>query len=270
MTGTPLPVVHRAAADGVATITLDRPRVNAYDIDLMTQLRASVAAVNADPTIAVAILRSGRSGVFSVGADIKAWAANDDGGNQHLVDTARETADAIAGSEKAWIALIAGHALGGGLELALACDLRFGADGDYQLGLPEVRLGLMPGNGGTQRLLRLVGRSRAFELIATGESIGPERALAIGLLDRLSAAESMQAEAEAYARALANGPRQALAAIKRSLREGEDLDLADGLDLERRLSDDLCGTPDASEGFAAAVAKRPAHFVPGDGGGDAN
>lgn len=260
MTATTSPVVHYSTADGVGTIALDRPRVNAYDIGLMEALGDCLEMAEGDSSVHVVILRSAIRAVFSVGADIKAWSANDTAGNQRLIHLARANADAMAGSAKVFIAAVSGHALGGGLELALACDLRFGAEGDYRLGLPEVKLGLMPGNGGTQRLLRLVGPGRAFELIATGESVDPTRALAIGLLDRLIPAADLQADTEDFARSLAAGPTQAIAAIKSSLREGADLSLEEGLAVERRLADGLYGTPDATEGFKAYVEKRPPLF----------
>lgn len=249
-----------AVHDGIGTITLDRPKVNAYEIGLMEDLRGAVELANDDPDVAVVVLRSALSTVFSVGADIKAWGSNDVAANQRLVDTARSTAKAMAASNKVYIAAINGHALGGGLELALACDLRFAAEGDYQLGLPEVKLGLMPGNGGTQRLLRLVGPGRALAMIVTGASVDPDQALAMGLLDRLFPPERLDDETEAFARSLADGPGQAIAAIKRSIREGAGLTLEDGLALEARASDVLYDTPDADEGFRAYIEKRPPRY----------
>lgn len=260
MTETLSPVVRFEADDGVGTITLDRPKVNAYEIGLMTQLREAVATAEADPAIAVVVLRSALPRVFSVGADIKAWAANEVAANQRLVEAARATARGLVDSRKVWLASINGHALGGGLELALACDLRFAATGDYQLGLPEAKLGLMPGNGGTQRLARLVGPSRALLLVATGDSISPEEAHSIGLVDRLIPAANLSAEVGTIARALAQGPREAIAAIKTAVREGQELTLEAGLAVEAALSDGLYDTPDGIEGFQAYVEGRPPRF----------
>jgi enoyl-CoA hydratase/carnithine racemase len=266
MTATPSPVVRFDVADGVGTIALDRPKVNAYEIGLMTQLRETVAAAEADPAVVATVLASALPRVFCVGADIKAWAANETDDNQRLVAAARATANAIADSRKVWIAAIGGHALGGGLELALACDLRFAARGEYQLGLPEVKLGLMPGNGGTQRLARLLGPSRALLLLATGEGIGPVEARDIGLVDRLYPAEALASEAQAFARALARGPGEAIAAIKAAVREGQGLTLEAGLAIEAALSDRLYDTADGVEGFEAYLEGRPPRF----GGADAN
>ncbi len=254
------PAVRLDAADGVGMITLDRPKVNAYDIGLMTQLGEAVATADADRTISVIVLRSALPGVFSVGADIKAWAANGVADNQRVVDAARQTAAALAHSRKISIAAIAGHALGGGLELALACDLRFAATGGHQLGLPEVKLGLMPGNGGTQRLARLIGSGRALALIATGESMGPEDARSIGLVDRVFPADVFDGEVGAFAHALARGPSDALSAIKTAISEGTQMTLEAGLAMEAALSDGLYGTADGIEGFRAYVEKRPPRF----------
>ncbi len=266
MTATPSPLVRYAAEHGVACITLDRPKVNAYEIGFMDELRAAIAEADADPSVTAAVLCSALPTIFSVGADIKAWAANDVADNQRLVEAARASANGMATSRVVFVAAVNGHALGGGLELAMACDLRFAAEGDYQLGLPEAKLGLMPGNGGTQRLLRLVGPARALDLIATGESIGPEQALADGLVDRLVAAEELLPRTMIYARALAEGPSRAVAAIKAAVRQGADMTLEAGLALEARLSDELYDTPDAIEGFRAYVEKRPPRF----GGADAD
>jgi enoyl-CoA hydratase/carnithine racemase len=260
MTGTPSPRAAYSRRDGFGVITLDRPQVNAYEIGLMAQLLDSVQAADADPSTNAVILRSSLPTIFSVGADIKVWSANDAAANHRLVDAARATARAIAQSDKVFIAALNGHALGGGLELAMACDLRFAAEGDYQLGLPEVKLGLMPGNGGTQRLLRLVGVSRALEMITSGESVDPAAALAMGLVDRLLPADDLLDESERFARSLAAGASGAIAAIKRSIREGADLSLEAGLTLEASLSDALYETPDAIEGFRAYIEKRPARF----------
>lgn len=264
MTETRSPVVRFEAAHGVGTITLDRPKVNAYEIGLMLQLRDAVTAAQADPAVHVVVLRSALPRVFSVGADIKTWASNEVADNQRLVDMARATANALSAGAKVCIAAINGHALGGGLELALAADLRLAAAGDYQLGLPEVKLGLMPGNGGTQRLSRLVGSSRALSLIATGEAVGPDEAVFIGLVDHVFAAEGFETDVHSFARALAQGPAEAVAAIKAAVRQGEGLTLEEGLAVEARLSDALYDTPDAIEGLEAYIEKRPPSF----GGGD--
>ena len=157
---------------------------------------------------------------------------------------------------KIFIAAINGFALGGGLEMALACDLRFAAEGEYKLGLPEVTLGLLPGNGGTQRLPRLIGRTKALDLMITGRMVEPKEAFALGIVDRLFAAAELQSETMKYAKRLAGGATLAIGRIKRCVMEGLDLPLDDALALERDLMEPLFETQDAKEGIAAFAEKR--------------
>ena len=160
-----------------------------------------------------------------------------------------------------FIAFLAGHALGGGLEIALACDIRLAATGSYKLGLPEVTLGLLPGNGGTQRLTRLIGPSRALELLITGRTYGVDEAREIGLVAHVYEAGAAESDAREYAERLATGPALAIAAIKRCVHEGGELALANGLALEAELMEQLFRSRDASEGLQAFVEKRKAEFV---------
>lgn len=252
--------VEYAVEEGVAVLTLNKPKVNAYDLEFTRAVRAAVDRASDDQSVGAVIVKSALERVFCVGADINAWQANDVDANQRLVFEARGVADAIVASKKVFIAVISGHALGGGLELAMACDIRFAAEGEYSLGLPEVKLGLMPGNGGTQRLMRLVGPSIALELIVSGEGISPERAVHLGLVNRLMPRQRVLDESFTFARSLARGPRIATAAIKESIRAGMDLSMDDGLRLEVRLADALYDTPDGIEGFAAYVDKREPIF----------
>ena len=138
---------------GVGYITLDKPPANSYDKDFMDELGAAVDAAASDAGVAAVIVRSGSKKFFCAGADIKAFMANDTATNMEMIERGHEVLASIARIPKVFIAQIEGHALGGGLEISLACDLRFGARGSYKLGVPEVTLGLLPGNGGTQRLL---------------------------------------------------------------------------------------------------------------------
>jgi enoyl-CoA hydratase/carnithine racemase len=166
----------------------------------------------------------------------------------------------MAASQKIFIAAISGHALGGGLEVALACDLRFAAQGSYTIGLPEVTLGLLPGAGGTQRLSRLIGTSRALEMMITGERVSPEDALRMGIVNRLFAADNLLTETEEFARRLTEGATVAIGAIKQAVYCGSNSDLKAGLALERELIEMLFNTDDAQEGFAAFTEKRPPVF----------
>jgi enoyl-CoA hydratase/carnithine racemase len=241
----------------VGQITLDRPPANSYEIEFMRELDGAIEAANGDDEVKAVILRSASEKFFSAGADIKAFLANSAADNMAMIRFAHNTLSKMAASDKVFIAAVNGHALGGGLEMALACDLRFAAEGKYYMGLPEVTLGLLPGNGGTQRLPRLIGANKALEMMLTGERIGPEEAHRIGLVNKLFPVEQLQAETEAYAQKLAAGASLAIAAIKRCVYDGMQMDLADGLALERQLIEPLYDSADAAEGFAAFAEKRP-------------
>lgn len=246
-------VVRYGVEHGLGVITLDRPKVNAYEAGFHTALRAAISAAESDGGVSAVVLRSARPGFFCVGADVKAWSVNPPEANAAMVAAARANANAIAGSAKIFVAHLAGHTLGGGLELALACDLVVAEPGGYQLGLPEVKLGLMPGNGGVVRLVHRVGGSTALRLAATGASLNPEEALAAGLIDELGSPDALLAT-------LAGGPREALASIKRAADGAAASDADAALDLEAELADRLADTPDAQEGAAAFVEKRAPRF----------
>ena len=159
------------SADGrVGTITLDNPPANSYDIEFMRELAGAIGEANRSEA-RVVVLRSASEKFFSAGADVKRFLADDVDANMDMIRLAHEALASIARSEKLFVAFIAGHALGGGLEMALACDLRYAAEGGYRLGTPEVTLGLLPGNGGTQRLPRLIGTGPALELLLTGRQV---------------------------------------------------------------------------------------------------
>jgi enoyl-CoA hydratase/carnithine racemase len=252
-----MPVTY--AADGaVGTITLDTPPANSYDIDVMRELAGCIAAATADAGVRVVVLRSASERFFSAGADVKRFLANDLDANMDMIRLAHEALASIARSPKLFVAWIAGHALGGGLEMALACDLRYAAEGSYRLGTPEVTLGLLPGNGGTQRLPRIIGAGPALELLLTGRQIGPEEAHRLGLVSGLFASAE---DFDAHLARLAGGPPLAIAEIKRAVYEGLGRDLDGGLELERELIEKLFRSRDANEGLTAFSEKRAPEFV---------
>jgi len=157
---------------------------------------------------------------------------------------------------KIFIAAIGGHSLGGGLEIALATDFRLAAEGDYRIGVPEVTLGLLPGNGGTQRLPRLIGRQKAMELLLTGKPIDPKTAANLGIVDRLVPADRLLPEAMAFAATLAGGPTVAIGEIKLAAKQGAEMSLEGALALERGAIFRLFETADAGEGLSAFAEKR--------------
>ncbi len=253
-------MVKYQSEDRIGFITLDNPPANSYDQSFMEELGKAIVDAADDDAGKVVVMRSSSPKFFSAGADVKSFAQQDADDSAAMIEVAHQALGRIASIPKVFIALIQGHALGGGLEMALACDLRFGARGSYKLGTPEVTLGLLPGNGGTQRLPRLIGVSRALDLMITGRRISPGQAHALGILDRLlppAKAESMTLD---YARGLASGAVGAIGAIKRAAIGGIDLSLEDGLARERELVAALFRSRDAREGLTAFMEKREPVF----------
>lgn len=253
--------INYGCADGVGRIEMHRPPANSYHIDVIRELDAAITAAERDADCKVVVLRSSLPGFFCGGADIKRFLANTPRQNQDFIALAHECLSRIGTSNKIYIAEIAGHALGGGLEFALACDLRFAAMGRYKLGLPEVTLGILPGNGGTQRLPALIGASRALEMMITGVPVSPEDAHRIGLVDHLYEAEELAERTAAFAGSLAAAATFAIGKIKRSVWDGIGQPLEAGLASERRNIGLLFNSDDAREGFAAFTDKRPAKFI---------
>ncbi len=250
-------VVHleRLPVEQIAVITLDRPPLNAIDEQLVTELSAAAAELAADPDTRVVLVRSALEGVFMAGADIHEFeriAA--EGIDRALV--AQEVFTRFAELPQPTVAAINGHALGGGLELALACDFRFAARGEGVLiGLPEVRLGLLPGAGGTQRLTRLVGPGRATELIMKGLQLSPEQAAAEGIVHFAIEPEKLDEEARDYAVRLARQAPIALRGIKRAIRAAWS---RDGFEAEREAFREVLGSEDAQAGVRAFLdGERP-------------
>jgi enoyl-CoA hydratase/carnithine racemase len=245
--------------DRVGWITMDRPPANAYDAAFLEELDRCVGEV-AEAEAVVAVIRSASEKFFSAGADVKGSLERPpvDSIAQHR--RAQQVLGRFADEAPLFIAAIAGHALGGGYEIALACDIRVAAEGRYRIGLPEVTLGLLPGTGGTQRLPRLIGRGRALELMTTGRTVTPAEAERLGMVDRLvPAGEFDQAVAE-LAASLAGGAPLAVAAITRAVNDGLDRPLPDALDRELEELAALFASEDAREGMTAFTEKRPPKF----------
>ena len=243
--------------DGVAVIHLNRPPANSYDRALLDDLNAAVDEVRWDAELRGAVLVSDLAPrFFSAGADITNFRNSTQEQRVMTVLHAHEILLKIEHTPKVFVAALSGHALGGGLEIALACDFRFAAEGEYRIGLPEVTLGLLPGNGGTQRLTRLVGRTRALDMMITNQQVPPARALELGIVDRLFPADALVEEAIAYVAGLARSASLAVGSIKVVSKIGADLPLEGALALEREAIWRLFMSEDAAEGLAAFGEKR--------------
>jgi enoyl-CoA hydratase/carnithine racemase len=242
-------------ADGVGTIVLDRPKMNALNEQVQEEIRAAaIEATERDDVKAVVIYGGER--VFAAGADIKEMA---DMSYTDMVKRSgglQSSLTAVARIPKPVVAAITGYALGGGCELALCADVRFAAD-NATLGQPEILLGIIPGAGGTQRLTRLVGPSRAKDLIFTGRFVKADEALAIGLVDRLFPAERVYDEALAWARGFAGGATYAIRAAKESIDRGLEVDLETGLEIERQQFAALFATEDRTIGMRSFIENGP-------------
>jgi enoyl-CoA hydratase/carnithine racemase len=243
---------------GIAYI--NKPPANTYDYQMMRDLDLAIEEVRFDEGIKVAILASRVEKFFSAGADITMLAKAQPDYKAMFCLNCQETLTKMENTPKIWIAAINGHCVGGGLEIALATDLRFMARDSGKIGLPEVTLGVLPGTGGTQRLPRLVGKARALDMMITGRTLGPEDALAIGLVNYVWDRGEFWDRTLDYARELTKGATRAQGLIKRAVVEGVELPLTYGLALERELQNRLFITDDAHEGLTAFVEKRKPTF----------
>ncbi len=236
--------------DGVALVRLDRPKANALSAALLEELAGVAAELHADPPGAVVVWGGER--IFAAGADIAEFGGPEEA--RAVGGRFRAALDRLAALPRASIAAINGYALGGGCELALACDFRVAAE-NAKLGQPEILLGIIPGGGGTQRLTRLVGAARSKDLILTGRQVGADEALAIGLVDRVVPAAQVLDTALEWAASLARGPVVAQGLAKRAIDFEGSLDA--GLTLEQDLFAEVFATEDAAIGVASFLADGP-------------
>ena len=246
-------VLSEALPNGVAVLRLNRPPLNPLSHALLTALAAEAQALAADPD-AKAVVLTGSDRAFAAGADIDEFGTAEEARN--VSDDFRAACAALGAIPRPVIAAISGFALGGGLEVALACDLRIAGD-SARLGQPEILLGIIPGGGGTQRLTRLVGPGRAKELIWSGRQVRAEEALAIGLVDRVVPAAELDAAALGWAAELAAGAVVAMGLAKRAIDRGLDGTLDAGLDEETAAFAEVFGTEDAVTGIASFKANGP-------------
>jgi enoyl-CoA hydratase/carnithine racemase len=252
-------VTWEAVAPGITRIDLSRAPANALGLPILRGLDAALDAAEVAGDVKILIIASTVPGFFAAGADIKLMASADFAGFEEYGDALRATIERVAASEILTIAAIEGVALGGGLELAGACTMRV-AGADARFGVPEVRLGLIPGAGGTQRLPRLIGRARAIDLILTARQMEAPEALAVGLIDRLVDAGGALDAAMELADQLGKSSHQALLAGLRSVNAAEELSLAEGNAFERTQIGRLFTDGEGREGIAAFVEKRKPDF----------
>jgi enoyl-CoA hydratase len=247
---------------GVGTIEMSDPPANTYTYEMMQQLDAAILQARMDDNVHVILLRGAGEKFFSAGASIPMLAKVDPQFKYYFCLHANETLCRLEQTPKLVIAALNGHTVGGGLEIAMACDIRIAKKEGGKIGLPEVNLGVLPGTGGTQRLSRVVGRARAIELMATGRTFSFEEALEMGLIHYIYERESFWDEVMAYARQFCppNKASRAVGRIKRAVVTGSEVGFGEALGLERELQQMLFTSEDAKEGLKAYVEKRQPEF----------
>jgi enoyl-CoA hydratase/carnithine racemase len=246
---------------GVGIIVLDRPPANSYDYAFLRSLAGAIDEARGDEEIHAVVVTSASEKFFSAGADVGAFAAGTSRSRVMTAIMAHEAFRKMENTPIVFIAAISGHCLGGGFELALACDLRFAAEGSYQIGLPETNLGLFPGSGGTQRLPRLVGLSKGLEMILEAKTVPPAQAKELGLVDRLFPDPAVCHQgALDFAAKLAAGPSVALGHAKLAVTQGYGAPLDLGLAIEREAISRVFVSQDANEGIKAFGEKRKPDF----------
>ncbi|MDP1794578.1 MAG: enoyl-CoA hydratase-related protein [Acidimicrobiales bacterium] len=238
--------------DGVAVVRLDRPKMTALSAALLDELRAAAEDLAANPPGAVVVWGGER--IFAAGAEISEFGGPDEA--KQIGGKFRAALDAVAAIPRATIAAVNGYALGGGCELALACDFRVAAE-NTKFGQPEILLGIIPGGGGTQRLARLVGPAKAKDMILTGRQVAADEALAIGLADRVVPADDVLTNARGWAAELANGAVIGQALAKKAIDDGLEGSLVDGLTLEQDLFVEVFTTNDARSGVESFLTNGP-------------
>ncbi|MGW7517616.1 enoyl-CoA hydratase/isomerase family protein [Streptomyces sp. NPDC054796] len=247
--------VNLEVAEGVATLRLDRPPMNALDTATQDRLRELAAEVTDRDDVRAVVLHGGEK-VFAAGADIKEMQAMDHAAMVVRSRALQDSFTAVARIPKPVVAAVNGYALGGGCELALCADIRVAGE-KAKLGQPEILLGLIPGAGGTQRLARLIGPSRAKDLIFTGRQVKADEALALGLVDRVVPDAEVYEQAHAWAARLAAGPALALRAAKEAVDTGLETDIDTGLTVERTWFAGLFATEDRETGMRSFVEEGP-------------
>ncbi|HXM36015.1 MAG TPA: enoyl-CoA hydratase/isomerase family protein [Pyrinomonadaceae bacterium] len=258
-------LVQYRVTDGVALLTLSDPPANTYSYEMMQELDRAILTARMDESVQVMVITGSGEKFFCAGANIQMLTNVTPEFKYYFCLHANETLSRLEQTPKLVIAAINGHCVGGGLEVAMAADIRIARRSAGRLGLPEVSLGVLPGTGGTQRLLRIVGKSKAIELMTTGELFDFERGLELGLINQIYESESGEHFLDQvldYARQFTTPEKAARAVgrIKRSVQAGGEMPFEYGLALERELQQQLFQSEDAREGLAAYVEKRKLQF----------
>lgn len=261
----PTNLVDYVVADGVATITLNDPPMNAYTHEMMKDLDGAILDARFDNEVHVIVITGHGEKFFCAGANVRMLSEVDSTYKYYFCLHANETLSRLEQTPKLVIAAINGHCVGGGLEVALACDLRIARRGPSRIGLPEANLGVLPGTGGTQRLTRLVGKGKAIQLMVEGATFDPDQARELGVVNEVVDADSADDfldKVEEYARQFTPPAKASLAVgrIKRAVQSGAEVALEQGLALERELQAELFASEDAREGLVAFTEKRAARF----------
>ena len=255
-------LVHYRVDNGIAVLEMDDPPANTYTYEMMVQLDRNILQARMDDSVHVIVVRGAGNKFFSAGASIPMLCKADPTFKYYFCLHANETLSRFEQTPKLVIAALNGHTVGGGLEIALACDIRIARQEAGKIGLPEVNLGVLPGTGGTQRLSRAIGRTRALELMVTGRTFSFEEALEWGLVHYIYDRDTFWDDVMAYARQFCppNKASRAVGRIKRSVVTGSEVPFAEALGIERELQQLLFTSEDAKEGLAAYVDKRQAQF----------
>lgn len=262
-----MPRITYSTADGIATIELNDPPANTYSYDMMREIDGAVLDARMDPSVHVLVIRGAGDKFFCAGANIGMLKDADPDFKYYFCLHANETLNRLEQTPKLVIAALNGHTVGGGLEVALAADIRIARQGAGKIGVPEVALGVLPGTGGTQRLARLLGKARAIELMATGRLMSMEEAHGLGLVNHVWGEAEL--EGRTFADAVADYARQftpphkasrAVGRMKRAVQSGAEAGFLEGLSIERELQQLLFQSEDAKEGIAANLEKRKPEF----------
>ena len=255
-------LVHYRVEQGVAVIEMDDPPANTYTHEMMRQLDEAILKARMDESAFVIVLRGTGEKFFSAGANISMLSKAEANWKYYFCLHANETLSRLEQTPKLVIAALNGHTVGGGLEIALACDIRLAKKEGGKIGLPEVTLGVLPGTGGTQRLLRVIGRTRALELMVTGRTFNFEEALELGLINDIYERETFWEDVLSYARQFCppNKASRAVGRIKRAVVTGAEVGFGEALGIERELQQLLFQSEDAKEGLNAYVGKRQPEF----------